>query len=69
MGRYEPDVEFQGVSFGTQGASLYFRGDFWDKPENVPLSQCSFEPDPLSEEPGRGTLTVRGWLARKNGWS
>jgi len=69
MGRYEPDVEFQGVSHGTRGASLYFQGDFWAEPQYVPLSQCSFEPDPLSEEEGRGTLTVRGWLVRKNGWA
>lgn len=64
----KPDVQLTGVSYGPRGKSLYFKADYWDEPEFVPLSQCEFEPEEGAEEQGRGIITIRGWLAAKNGW-
>lgn len=64
----KPDVQLTGVNFGPRGKSLYFQADAWDEPEYVPISQCEFVPEEMAEEQGRGVITIRGWLADKNGW-
>lgn len=64
----DPDVTLTGINYGPRGKSLYFQGDYWDEPQYVPISQCTFEPEEGAEEKGRGVITIRGWLAKKNGW-
>lgn len=70
MGRYdhEADHEFTGISHGVRGKAILFTSDFDTEDWFVPLSQCDFVPEEGASEAGRGTLFVRAWLARKNGW-
>lgn len=66
----ETDVPIEGVlvePYSTQKA-WRFQGDFWDDAEWIPKSNAKFTPDPDSEE-HRGTMYVREWLAKKNGWN
>lgn len=65
----EPDVVVEGVSYGVFGKSIKFQGDFWDEPEYVPLSQCDIVELPDNGSESRAQLTIRGWLAKKNGWN
>jgi hypothetical protein len=64
----EPDVELTGrmIDQGS-GKAFHFRPDFGEEEELwVPRSQADWVPDPDGD--GNGTLMVKAWLARKNGW-
>lgn len=63
-----PDVELTGVAIGRFGKSILFHGDYMEEPAFIPVSQSEFTPEEGAEEAGRGTIRVRGWLAKKNGW-
>lgn len=65
----EADVEIVGVNRGPRGKAILFQPDFMDEEIFIPASQCDFVPDPDSDEEGRGTMFVRAWLARKEGWA
>ena len=60
-------TEFEGVITGSSSKAVLFQGDFWDKPEWVPRSQCEIVPQ-SSDEQGRAILYVNNWLVKKNGW-
>jgi hypothetical protein len=63
----DPDIELQGVLIGSSAKAYQFLCDWWKEPEWVPKSQAEWVPDPESSE-NRGTMFVRAWLAKKNGW-
>lgn len=62
-------IHLYGILHGTAGKAWMFTADYWEEMQFLPRSQCSFQPDPLSEEPGRGTMVIPGWLAKKNSWT
>lgn len=65
---FKPDIELQGVLCGVYGKANYFEADYWQAPEYLPRGHSTFTPDPLAEDPRRGTMRIAGWLAAKNGW-
>lgn len=68
--RDEPDVELQGKLIDNGSAkAFHFEPDFGQEDELwIPRSQAEWVPDPDSDE-RRGTMFVKAWLAKKNGWS
>ena len=69
FGNSGPSIELQGVNYGRRGKAFYFQADYWEEAEYLPASQCEWLPDRDSDEEGRGTMIIPGWLAKKNGWS
>lgn len=65
---YEEDIQLTGVNFGPRGKAMLFQADYWEEAQFLPAAHCEFEPEEGAEEAGRGVMTIRGWLARKNGW-
>lgn len=65
-----PDFEMAGVLIDNGSPKAYhFCPDYGSEEELwIPRSQADWIPDPDSEEK-RGTMLVRNWLARKNGWN
>lgn len=64
----EPDVELLGRIDGSTPASYKFWPDFGPEDMHfIPHSQAIWVPDPDSDT-GRGTMFVKAWLAKKNGW-
>lgn len=65
----EPDIELTGrlVEPYSSQAAWCFEADTWNQPEWLPKSQTTWVPDRNSTEKG-GTMFVKAWLARKNGW-
>lgn len=69
MPRIEPpDVTLEGIGMGRRGAAFKFQADDWDEAEFLPWSQIEVTPVTDSGEHGRCVVTIRGWLAAKNGW-
>lgn len=64
----DPDVEFEGISYGMAGKSVRFQADTWEEIQFVPLSQCEIEPLPGSDETGRCIVRIKAWLVAKNNW-
>ena len=64
-----PDIELTGIILGRFGKSILFQADYWDEPSFIPISQSEWLEEEGAEESGRGVMRIRGWLAKKNGWS
>lgn len=58
------DVEGEFVPGRHTAKAIYFQGDYWDKPEYIPRSQCVID----GSDEGRGVLRIKSWLCEKNGW-
>lgn len=68
MATEHDDVEVEGIIETSSGKAVKFQGDFWDKAEWVPRSQCEIVMQTDSDEHGRAILYIRRWLCKKNGW-
>lgn len=69
MKQDDPDVELTGILVSNGSAKAYqFLMDFGEPdPVWVPRSQAEWLPD-LDSDEKRGTMKVRAWLAKRNGW-
>lgn len=61
---YAPDVELTGTMIGPRGGTWHFVPDFLPEPIFIPKSQCTI----IEREGDTCTISIRGWLARKEGW-
>jgi len=66
----DPDIELVGCLVDNGSAKAYhFQPDFGqDEPIWVPRSQADWIPDPDRSEEKGGTLMIRAWIAKKEGW-